>query len=113
MKTIQIQVPEGLFAKIKALAHRRGWSVDETFRRGAELLLETYAEDGVPVSQPWQPPTSRRLGWKGLSDAEVKAEAQLTSTENSLVRRRKSMNVCFMYATYVLTACDSLIFSCP
>ncbi len=29
------------------------------------------------------------LGWKGLSHAEIKAEAQLTSTETRLTRRAK------------------------
>jgi hypothetical protein len=67
MTKTQIQVPEELFAEIKQFAQRREWSLAETFRRGAELLLETYVEDTPPVSEPWQPPTSGRVGWKGLT----------------------------------------------
>ena len=51
MTKTQIQVPEELFAEIKNFAHRREWSLAETFRRGAELLLETYAEDTLPASK--------------------------------------------------------------
>ena len=62
MTKTQIQVPEELFAEIKQFAQRREWSLAETFRRGAELLLETYAEDTPPASQAWQPPSSRGVG---------------------------------------------------
>lgn len=72
MTKTQIQVPEDLFAEIKDFAQRREWSLAETFRRGAELLLETYAEDTPPASQAWQPPTSRRVGWKGLTDEQLR-----------------------------------------
>ncbi|MGI8602529.1 MAG: hypothetical protein ACR2OZ_05970 [Verrucomicrobiales bacterium] len=72
MTKTQIQVPEDLFAEIKEFARRREWSLAETFRRGAELLLETYGENAPPASQPWQPPTSGRVGWKGLTDKQLR-----------------------------------------
>ncbi len=72
MKKLEIQVPEELFTEISGFAQRREWSLAKTFRRGAELLLETYAEDSVPASQPWQPPTSRRVGWKGLTAGQLR-----------------------------------------
>ena len=72
MTKTQIQVPEDLFAEIKQFAQRREWSLAETFRRGAELLLETYGEDAPPASRPWQPPTSRRVGWKGLTAEQLR-----------------------------------------
>lgn len=71
MKT-QIQVPEELFAEIKDFALRREWSLAETFRRGAELLLETYPKEAPRARTPWQPPTSRRVGWKGLSADQLR-----------------------------------------
>jgi hypothetical protein len=40
MTKTQIQVPEDLFREIKSFAKAREWSLAETFRRGAELLLE-------------------------------------------------------------------------
>lgn len=72
MTKTQIQVPEELFAEIKDFAGRREWSLAETFRRGAELLLETYPEEAQSAARPWQPPTSRRVGWKGLSDKQLR-----------------------------------------
>lgn len=72
MTKTQIQVPEALFAEIKGFAKRREWSLAETFRRGAELLLETYSEDAPPASHPWQPPTSQHVGWKGLTAEQLR-----------------------------------------
>jgi hypothetical protein len=72
MTKTQIQVPEDLFAEIREFARRREWSLAETFRRGAELLLETYPDDAPPPSAPWQPPTSRAVGWKGLSAEQLR-----------------------------------------
>lgn len=71
MTKTQIQVPEELFAEIKQFASRREWSLAETFRRGAELLLQTYAEETLPTSKPWALPSSRKAGWKGLSAAQL------------------------------------------
>ncbi len=71
MTKTQIQVPEELYDELKAFAQRREWSLAETFRRGAELLLETYPQSAPPVSQAWQPPTSGKVGWKGLSAKEL------------------------------------------
>ena len=72
MRKTQIQVPEELFTEIRGFAARREWSLAETFRRGAELLLQTYAEESPPASAAWQPPTSRTVGWKGLSPEQLR-----------------------------------------
>jgi hypothetical protein len=72
MTKTQIQVPEDLFAEIKEFAHQREWSLAETFRRGAELLLQTYAHDAPAASKTWRPPTSRRVGWKGLTAEQLR-----------------------------------------
>jgi hypothetical protein len=72
MTKTQIQVPEDLFAAIKDFAQRREWSLAETFRRGAELLLETYGEEAPRASAPWEPPSSGRVGWKGLSVGQLR-----------------------------------------
>lgn len=73
MKT-QIQVPEELFRDLKSFAKAREWSLAETFRRGAELLLEVY---GKPLSAatPWTPPVSATVGWKGLSPGQLRDAA--------------------------------------
>ena len=84
MTKTQIQVPEELFAEIREFARRREWSLAETFRRGAELLLETYVADALPASQPWQQPASSRVGWKGLSDRQLRDLAFEDQARNPL-----------------------------
>lgn len=66
----QIQVPEDLFRDVRSFARAREWSLAETFRRGAELLLEVY--DGSPQDSPWVPPVSTKVGWKGLTPAQLR-----------------------------------------
>ena len=72
MTKTQIQLPEELFAEIREFARRREWSLAETFRRGAELLLEVYSREAPAASQPWQAPSSSAVGWRGLSAEELK-----------------------------------------
>lgn len=86
MTKTQIQVPEELFAEIRAFAQRREWSLAETFRRGAEMLLETYAEDAAPASTAWQPPSSRHVGWKGLTPEQLRDLAFDDQTRDPLGR---------------------------
>lgn len=84
MTKTQIQVPEELFRELRTFAKQREWSLAETFRRGAELLLQVYPETPTKTSAPWTPPTSSRVGWKGLSADELRdaafadADPQLT-----------------------------------
>ena len=75
MNKTQIQVPEELFREIRAFSKRREWSLAETFRRGAELLLQVYPEDAAAPDTLWTPPTSNRVGWKGLSPEQIRDAA--------------------------------------
>ena len=77
MTKTQIQVPEELFREIKSFAKAREWSLAETFRRGAELLLEVYDGKPLPAETPWSPPVSTTVGWKGLSPEQLRAAAFL------------------------------------
>jgi hypothetical protein len=72
MTKTQIQVPEELFQELRTFAKQREWSLAETFRRGAELLLQVYPEVSSKPSVAWTPPTSNRVGWKGLSADELR-----------------------------------------
>jgi hypothetical protein len=74
MVKTQIQLPDDLYERVKQLAKQKEWSLAETLRRGAELLLQQYPAPR-PVRQPWTPPKPRRLGWQGLTDSEVHAAA--------------------------------------
>lgn len=74
MVKTQIQLPDDLYERVKQLAKQKEWSLAETLRRGAELLLQQYPAP-QSIQQPWTPPKPRRLGWQGLTDAEVHAAA--------------------------------------
>ena len=78
----QIQLPDELFARAKKLCAAREISLAELARRGIEYTLSVYAPEADPS---WQLPTPRSLGWRGLTDDELKAQAQMTSTEASLL----------------------------
>ena len=71
----QIQVPEELFRELRSFAKRREWSVAETFRRAAELLLQVYPKPPEKQPEEWTPPTSAQVGWKGLSAAQLRDAA--------------------------------------
>ncbi len=88
MTRTQIQLPDDTFARAKKLCEAREISLAELARRGIEYILSVYSTE-QQASQEWHPPTPRNLGWKGLSHAEIKAEAQLTNTEIRLTRRGK------------------------
>lgn len=81
----QIQLPDDVFAKAKKLCEAREISLAELARRGIEYILSVYAQEpGKP--EEWHPPKPRKLGWMGLTDAEIKAEAQMTLNEEVLSR---------------------------
>lgn len=68
----QIQVPEEQYKALRQFAANREWSIAETFRRGAELLLEIYPQRPGEKSLGWSPPSSDTVGWKGLDAAALK-----------------------------------------
>jgi hypothetical protein len=74
MVKIQIQLADDLYERSNNWQNKKEWSVAETLRRGAELLLQQYPAP-KSVQQPWTPPKPGRLGWQGLSDAQVHAAA--------------------------------------
>jgi hypothetical protein len=88
MTRTQIQLPDEVFARAKSLCEAREISLAELARRGIEYILSVYAPD-PGANQDWQPPKPRKLGWKGLNDAQIKAQAQLGATEISLVKPRR------------------------
>ncbi len=70
----QIQIPEDLYQELKGLARRKEWSLAETLRRAGENFLQQYAEAGGDTTEThWTPPTSRQVGWRGLSAEQLKA----------------------------------------
>lgn len=84
----QIQLPDDVYARARKVCDDREISLAELSRRGLEYILSVYAPESK-TSAKWQPPTPRNLGWKGLNDAQLKEQAQLTNSEISLTRRRR------------------------
>lgn len=82
MVRTQIQLPDDVFAKAKKLCEAREISLDELTRRGIEAMLSVYAKEHRNADE-WQPPKPRNLGWMGLSDEEIKEQAQLTTLEQT------------------------------
>ena len=80
MTRTQIQLPDDTFARAKKLCEAREISLAELARRGIEYILSVYAQEPGKDDE-WQLPKPRNLGWKGLSHAEVKEQAQLTTAE--------------------------------
>ena len=88
----QIQLPDEVYARAKRVCESREIPLAELARRGIEYILSVYATDS-DTGREWHPPTPRKLGWQGLSDAELKEAAQATSAQLDLARpRRKSAN---------------------
>jgi hypothetical protein len=87
MTRVQIQLPDESYARAKKLCEAREIPLAELARRGIEYILSVYASE-PDANRDWHPPKPRNLGWKGLSHAQIKAEAQLTNTEARLTRRK-------------------------
>jgi hypothetical protein len=86
MVRTQIQLPDEVHVRAKRICQAREISFAELTRRGIEYILGVYAE-GAGHLDDWQPPTPRRLGWKGLSDEQIKVQAQATLSEVALSSR--------------------------
>lgn len=88
MTRTQIQLPDDVYDRARKVCKSREISLAELARRGLEYILSVYAAQ-PGTGGDWQPPQPRRLGWRGLSDAQIKEQAQLTTTEAALARRRR------------------------
>ncbi|MEI6785978.1 MAG: hypothetical protein WCQ21_34265 [Verrucomicrobiota bacterium] len=86
MTRTQIELPDDVYARARKVCDSREISLAELARRGLEYILSVYAPE-PGASGDWQPPKPRSLGWRGLNDAEIKQQAQLTVTEVALARR--------------------------
>jgi hypothetical protein len=88
MTRTQIQLPDDVYDRARKVCETREISMAELARRGFEYMLSIYAP-AQDAAGEWQPPKPRNLGWKGLSHAEIKEQAQMTSAEARLTRRAK------------------------
>lgn len=88
MTRTQIQLPDDVYARARKVCEAREISFAELSRRGLEYVLNVYAPEPHAKGE-WQLPKPRNLGWKGLSDADIKEEAQFTSTEAATCPRKE------------------------
>ena len=88
MTRTQIQLPDDVYERARKVCRSREISLAELARRGLEYILSVYSPEPAAAGE-WQPPRPRALGWTGLNDAEVKAQAQRTPVEAAFARRRR------------------------
>jgi hypothetical protein len=86
MTKTQIQFPDSLYERIKALAHEQEWSVAETLRRGAELLLATRPVSAPLAARPWtlEPPAHTQLLRDPFTNEDWRIEASLGTSASEL-----------------------------
>lgn len=89
MVRVQIQLPDEIHLRAKRLAAAKEISLAELARRGLEMVL---AQTPAPeeLREPWQAPTVGGLGWRGLSHAQIRDEAQSTPAEAELEKRART-----------------------
>ncbi len=75
MTRTQVQLPDELYRRAKRLAAAREVSLAELIRKGLEYILATHAPPEQSQTH-WEPPKPGRMGWRGLTPAELKEEAQ-------------------------------------
>jgi len=97
MVRTQIQLPDELYARAHELAEAREISMAELVRRGLELLLSQYPEPAKTISS-WRMPKPLNLGWRGLSDAEIKNLAQSSSFESETTNSKTTKSPRRTYA---------------
>lgn len=85
----QIQLPDKLYHELKRLAAARQWSLAEVLRRGAEYILSVYPVEPIPPSE-WRLPSAMDLGWMGLTEEQIREEAQMPSAEERILREREA-----------------------
>lgn len=88
MTRTQIQLPDETYARAKKVCEAREIPFAELARRGIEYILSVYSPD-PDATREWQPPRPRKLGWKGLTDAQLKLEAQRGGSEPKPSRQSK------------------------
>lgn len=84
MTRTQIQLPDDIYARAKKVAAMREISLAELARRGLEYILSVYAPE---PTNDWGLPRPRRVGWRGLSEAQLKREARRSAAEVELSRK--------------------------
>jgi len=83
MTRTQILLPDDVYRRARSVAEAKEISVAELARRGLELILEQYPSPEA-LGKEWELPLVTGMGWRNLSDEEIKALAQRTALEEEL-----------------------------
>jgi len=70
----QIQLPDEVYHRAKKICKFREVSLAEMTRRGLEYMLSVYSP---PAEEEWVPPQPIRMGWRDLTDEQLKEAAQV------------------------------------
>jgi hypothetical protein len=89
MVKTQVQIPDHLYKEAKRISDEYEMSFAEVVRRGLEKIAVVYPPR-KGVERAWSPPKPRALGFRGLTDEQLKEAAQMTAFEEQLVQARRN-----------------------
>ena len=87
MVKTQIQIPDELYRRVKRLAEAQEWTLAETLRRGAELLLASRPLPRTSGRWTLQPPANTQLRVDPFADPAWRDDANLGTAASRLKRR--------------------------
>lgn len=91
MVKTQIQFPDNLYERLKKLANEQEWSLAETLRRSAELLLATRPLAPKSQSAAWtlEPPANTQLLADPFANPDWREAVNLGSSAASLIEQTR------------------------
>lgn len=87
----QVQIPDHLYNEAKRIAEEYEMSFAEVVRRGIEKMGPAYPPR-KQKNKNWKIPTPRRLGFRGLSERDLKDVARDDGAEAELIRTRRGVD---------------------
>jgi hypothetical protein len=88
MVKTQVQIPDHLYKEAKRIAAEYEMSFAEVVRRGIEKIAPAYPPR-KGHDQEWSLPKPRALGFRNLTNEELKDAAQMTASEEQLAQNRR------------------------
>jgi hypothetical protein len=84
----QVQIPDELFRRAKAVAADREWSFAELVRRGLEQMVARQPVDPSPDKGGWKLPEPVELGLTGdpFANPDWREDANVGSVAGRLIR---------------------------
>lgn len=87
----QIQIPDDLYRRVKRLAESQEWSLAETLRRAAELLLAVRSAGANADRATWRldPPANTQLRADPFADPDWRVHANLGSGAAAVLKQTR------------------------